>query len=62
MDNTKQPFGRELSSQEIAFVSGAGPISDAMDDLIDAVGKLNELYEAAISETTDMMCTATGNC
>lgn len=63
MDNTKQPFGRELSSQEITFVSGGdGPIVDIATNTASAVDALQEPYDALIESIVDAMCEFTGNC
>ena len=53
---------RELASNEIAAVDGAGIIGDAWDDIKRIAEELPEFYETLINSTTDMMCTATGNC
>lgn len=53
---------RNLSEVEIESVQGAGFIGDAWDDIKRVIKELPAAYESAINSTTDMMCTATGNC
>ncbi len=53
---------RNLTCNEIQSVNGAGVIGEAWDDIRRIATELNEFYQDLINETTDMMCTATGNC
>ena len=52
----------ELSNEEMELVTGAGWLRETFDDLEYIVGGINRLYKKSIGATTDMMCTATGNC
>ncbi|MFO8153633.1 hypothetical protein [Thioalkalivibrio sp.] len=53
---------RELKTEEISVVAGAGWLADLVDDIQYAVDQAPTIYESAINATTDMMCTATGDC
>lgn len=53
---------RELQANEVCEIAGAGWLADLVDDIQYAVEQAPTIYESAIAATTDMMCTATGNC
>lgn len=53
---------RELKIEEVEAVAGAGWLADLVDDIQYAIEQAPSIYESAINATTDMMCTATGNC
>lgn len=53
---------RELEANEIREASGAGWLADLVDDIQYAVEQAPSIYESAINATTDMICTATGDC